>query len=304
MPLDVSRRPNGAVVRAFFHGLLPEGSVRARLEEEFSVALGDDFALLSAIGRDCAGAVVLQTTGSSPPKNAGYFAAVTDEWLDGAIRHIDDRPLGADAGVRVSLPGVQEKLLLARTPDGKWARAVDGAPTTHILKPQDLRLRGYAAAKAFCLELARSLRITDVEVEVTTIANRPVLIVSRYDRVMTDDGVERLHQEDATQALAVDLSGGRARLKYEAYGGKSLRDFAEVLRSFASASDVDNLVRLTVLNVAVGNADAHAKNLSLLHPRDGSVHLAPAYDITPTAFYRGIPTADGQRTSRTNSACV
>ena len=40
------------------------------------------------------------------------------------------RPLGASQDLRVSLPGMQDKLLLARTPDGRWGRPVDGAPST------------------------------------------------------------------------------------------------------------------------------------------------------------------------------
>ena len=52
---------------------------------------------------------------------------------------------------------------------------------------------------------------------VTTIAGQEVLVTSRYDRQAVDSRVERIHQEDATQALAVDLSGNRGRLKYESH---------------------------------------------------------------------------------------
>ncbi|MHB8246488.1 MAG: type II toxin-antitoxin system HipA family toxin [Acidimicrobiales bacterium] len=293
MPIDLVRKPNGVAVRAFFNGLLPEGTNRTRLEEEFGVAAGDDFGLLAAIGRDCAGAVVVLPSGSEAPSKVGHFAEVGDEWIAEAVRGIDDRPLGADEEVRVSLAGAQEKLLLARTPEGRWARPADGAPSTHIFKPQDMRLYGYAAGEAFCLELAHRLSLTDVEVSVATIAGRPVLVVSRYDRHMTEHRVERIHQEDATQALAVDLSGNRGRLKYESQGGPSLRDLAGVLRTYAGAEDLDKLIRTMVLNVAVGNSDAHAKNFSILHPPHGAVALAPAYDVTPTAFYRGVPTPVG-----------
>jgi serine/threonine protein kinase HipA of HipAB toxin-antitoxin module len=36
----------------------------------------------------------------------------------------------------------------------------------------------------------------------------------------------------------------------------------------------------------VGNTDAHAKNHSLLHHRDGTVTLAPHYDVAPRAASR------------------
>jgi hypothetical protein len=37
--------------------------------------------------------------------------------------------------------------------------------------------------------------------------------------------------------------------------------------------------------VVIGNADAHGKNLSLLHPTAGMVTLAPLYDTVPTAMW-------------------
>jgi serine/threonine-protein kinase HipA len=35
------------------------------------------------------------------------------------------------------------------------------------------------------------------------------------------------------------------------------------------------------MSVALGNLDMHAKNVSLLHARDGRVTLAPSYDVVP-----------------------
>ena len=36
---------------------------------------------------------------------------------------------------------------------------------------------------------------------------------------------------------------------------------------------------MTTFNLAVGNTDAHAKNISILRPRRGRAVLAPAYDV-------------------------
>ena len=35
----------------------------------------------------------------------------------------------------------------------------------------------------------------------------------------------------------------------------------------------------------IGNADAHAKNISLIHHRAGTVELAPLYDTVPTVLF-------------------
>lgn len=296
IPLGLARRPNGGSVRSFFSGLLPEGEARSAVERRFSIMPGDTFGLLEAIGRDCAGAVSLRPP-DSPDTEPGVgptLEVLEAGDLEMAIAELEVHPLGADEKVRVSLPGVQEKLLLARTPDGRWARPVNGLPTTHILKPEPKSLPAYAAGESLCLGLARALGLTTVAVEVIEADGTPVLVVSRYDRTRKEDGaVDRLHQEDIAQALAVDIVSGGA--KYEADGGKALRDVARLLNEVASPSDIRNLLRTTVLNVVVGNADAHAKNLSLLHPADGSVSLAPLYDVAPTTFYREVPTSRGPR---------
>jgi len=287
MPIDVSRRPNGVPVRVFFHGLLPEGEARVSISEEFGVTNGDDFGLLAAIGRDCAGAVVLQPEGERAPSTPTLESVLEPGDLQRAIEEIRERPLGAADDVRVSLAGAQDKLLLTQQSDGRWARPVGGTPSTHILKPQDMRFGGYAASEAFCLDLARQLGLTTVEATLVQIADRPTVIVSRYDRMATSDGIIRLHQEDALQALGRDAS------KYESDGGPSLRSVAKLLTTHARRADLVRLLELTTLNVVVGNADAHAKNLSILHPADGSIELAPAYDVTPTTFYTAIPTSRG-----------
>ena len=40
-----------------------------------------------------------------------------------------------------------------------------------------------------------------------------------------------------------------------------------------------------MLNVLIGNGDAHAKNFSLLHHPSGALGLAPLYDLLSTLYY-------------------
>ena len=44
-------------------------------------------------------------------------------------------------------------------------------------------------------------------------------------------------------------------------------------------------MQATYVNVLVGNSDAHGKNFSLLHHRDGSIELTPVYDVVSTLYY-------------------
>ena len=86
-------------------------------------------------------------------------------------------------------------------------------------------------------------------------------MVERFDRREEGDRVVRLHQEDVCQALGVD-----PQRKYQADGGPSAADVVRLLRrrSSRAAQDVLAFIDRLVLAVAIGNADAHAKNYSLL----------------------------------------
>ena len=44
-----------------------------------------------------------------------------------------------------------------------------------------------------------------------------------------------------------------------------------------------------MLNWIVGNADGHAKNISVLEPGTERARLAPAYDVLCTETYPGVP---------------
>lgn len=127
------------------------------------------------------------------------------------------------------------------------------------------------------------------------VLDAPVLALSRYDRVAGPDGVTRIHQEDVCQALAVDI-GPLGAGKYEANGGPSLEQVADLLDVHnGNADQTLVLAAAMVLTVAVGNADAHGKNLSLLHPPDGPLRLAPLYDVVSTVQYPQIRTPAGVR---------
>ena len=122
--------------------------------------------------------------------------------------------------------------------------------------------------------------MTVPETELFDVAGLPVYAIRRYDRQDSPDGglPVRVHQEDGCQA-----TGTPPGLKYEEQGGPALRDLAALLRDFGDPRDVTTLLRRTTFNMAVGNADAHAKNFSLLHDTDGpTVRLAPLYDVLST----------------------
>jgi serine/threonine-protein kinase HipA len=59
LPLTAQRYPHG-IVRAFLDGLLPEGDARQAIARDFGVSTDDTYGLIRAVGRDCAGALVIR----------------------------------------------------------------------------------------------------------------------------------------------------------------------------------------------------------------------------------------------------
>ena len=283
LPVRAERYPNRAA-KPFFEGLLPEGTLRERIARDFHVGYDNGFELLARIGAECAGAVVVVPRGSGAPS-----AEVSVQWLSEDELHekllaapLD--PLGVhDRRVRLSLGGVQDKLVLTKTGSDQFGIPLDGTPSTHILKPNQERYADIVANEAFCLRVAACLRLPTARAEVMRFRDLDCLVIERFDRtLLSDTRVTRLHQEDFCQALGILPAN-----KYEADGGPSLTTIIEALREFSDqpARSVTDFVNAVVFNFLIGNSDAHGKNFALLHGAPGSCSLAPFYDLVCTAVY-------------------
>lgn len=269
----------GAAARNWFCNLLPEGAVREAIAARLRIPDRDDFALLAAIGGECAGAVSIRAPDAVP-------ARLQDEETDlETLLYLqgDDAGEGAWALVgtplRLSLAGAQDKIAVIAEPDGRLRLPGPGEASTHILKPDSRRFRGLRDLEALGLALARAVGLDAAHAVPVEVAHRPALLIERYDRKTDADGiVRRLHQEDFCQA-----QGYPGELKYEAQGGPGLAACARLVRQLAlGPAAVQGLLDWVAFNALIGNADAHAKNLALLCDRDGRRRLAPFYDLVPT----------------------
>lgn len=286
--LAVRHRPADAT--NFFDGLLPEGQFRAALAARARLAATDIFGLLARYGRDIAGAVAVGDPADDLANRSPRILRLTASDLDDEVARLPNEPLGLHDDSELSIAGFQNKMLLVSVGPGEWARPIAGTPSTHILKVDSQAHPGVVAAEADAMRLARTIGLTTVDVELTTFSGVPCLIVERFDRLVESGTVHRLHQEDACQALGLpptqkyELPG---RGQHRAGGGPELEQIARLLDTYArdQVDELTRLVRVATFTAAIGNADAHGKNLAFLHTARGEVVLAPLYDTVPTVLF-------------------
>jgi serine/threonine-protein kinase HipA len=270
--------------RPFFGGLLPEESQRDAAAQALGVSRGNDWALLDRLGGDVAGAVQLLPPGEQPaaPDPVQRPTPLDEAGLMRVLDALPVRPLLAgESGLRLSLAGAQSKVPVVLI-DGAVALPAPGQPTTHILKPPIARFSGTTENEALVMRLAAAMGLDVAAVEPRVVRDRPFLLVERYDRSRSENGVvRRIHQEDFCQALGVP-----AETKYASEGGPTLKGCFALLRRVGArpAVDVLKLLDAVIFNLIVGNADAHGKNFSILYDRDGP-RLAPLYDLLATVAY-------------------
>ena len=286
VPGNVPHR--GSFVTHFFDNLLPDSdAIRRRLRSKFSADSTDAFDLLTAIGRDCVGAVQLLPEGETPgrvqevdaePLTLKGVEQVIQAALGGArvLGHRDQ------ADFRISIAGAQEKtaLLFHR---GRWCVPRGATPTTHILK-LPLGLVGNLRADMkdsvenewLSMRLLAAFGVEVAETEIAEFGSQKALVVTRFDRAVQPGGwIARLPQEDFCQALGLPST-----LKYEADGGPGMKDIFRILDSSSQPTrDKETFLKAQIVFWMLAATDGHAKNYSLFHERGGTFRLTPFYDV-------------------------
>jgi serine/threonine-protein kinase HipA len=294
LPLRAESYPDD-FARPFFSNLLPEAEVKRVIAQRLQISESNDFAMLNSIGGECAGAVSLLPSGVTPTVKPGYRELNENE-LHKIIIDLPRRPLMAGVeGMRLSLAGAQNKLPVYMEDDRIFI-ASGNAPSSHILKPPIRDLEDTVGNEAFCMILAQSMGLSAPLVTIHRGLDR-LFIITRYDRSRDKDGrVVRLHQEDFCQAL-----GYLPDQKYETEGGPSLQQCFALLqgKSIRPAADRMALLRWTIFNFLIGNADAHAKNLAMLFT-DRGPRLAPFYDLICTQIYPDLAEKQAMRVGGEN----
>jgi len=287
LPLREDRYIGEAVV-AVFDNLLPDNQdIRRRVAERSQADGTDAYSLLSAIGRDCVGALQFIPEGMSPdPVGTIKADRLSDKEVAKLIADLTRNPLGIgdDMNFRISLAGAQEKTALLFWKNA-WHLPHGTTPTTHILKPQigklssGIDLSQSVENEHLCLRLVEAIGLPVARSAIKDFGAGNVLIVERFDRLWTKDKrLFRIPQEDCCQALGVPPTR-----KYESEGGPGIRAIINLLKgSDTPESDQRRFFKAQIVFWLLAATDGHAKNFSLQLGPAGRFILAPLYDILST----------------------
>ena len=271
----------------FVAGLLPD-SIRHRNLLAAEMDIEDDpcdFAFLAKMGRDAAGALIVIPENETPARNsAPSISWLENEEFANHLRSLPKRPLLFDdeGGIILSLAGVNDKTAVVFS-KGRIGLPKNGFPSSHIVKVDIPGLEDSIRTEQFCLDVANMIDLKVPKSKIMTFEDQTFMIMSRYDRVMRNGSLARIHQEDFCQAL-----GFMPARKYQRHGGPDWPDCFELIRKSSNqAEDRKSLLEHAVFQYLCGNPDAHAKNYSLVYRGEPSgVRLSPLYDLNNAAAHR------------------
>ncbi|GHB07025.1 type II toxin-antitoxin system HipA family toxin [Salinicola rhizosphaerae] len=255
--------------------LLPEGALRDWLAQSLKVHPDNEFPLLAQLGGDLPGAVMAE-----PMLPEDVPAHVLD-YRTSIVPIVNASRTGAG----FSLAGVQMKFSV-REREGRFHFGHANELGDWIVKTPSTRHRGVPANEYATMRLAQAAGIEIPEIRLIPLSQldavpdialpdaslfdeQQVYAIKRYDRA---DG-RRIHVEDMAQVLFCYPQQKYEQANYEQLG--------RILRGYAKdgLSAVQALACRLLVNILLGNGDAHLKNWSLIY-RDGRApELSPAYDI-------------------------
>lgn len=261
-------------VEWFFENLLPEGGLREALARCAGVSSQNALALLRRYGEESAGALTILPAGTAFPADSRYVPLAVGELRKRLTTTAGIPLLASSENLHMSLAGVQNKLGV-RVRDGSLFLPQGAAASTHILKPENRHtdFPFCPANEFFCMRLAAELDLPVPDVSLRHVPEA-IYLVSRFDRVVSGQEVQRKHQIDLCQLLNKWVG-----YKYESHGGITIRDLFNSLDQLAQPAVArDRVLRWMMFNYLIGNTDAHAKNLAFMVSHEG-VTLAPFYDL-------------------------
>ncbi|HEX6074775.1 MAG TPA: type II toxin-antitoxin system HipA family toxin [Micromonosporaceae bacterium] len=269
----------------WFSHLLPEGRMLRAVAAHADTDPKHEFVLLKRLGiSDLPGAVRVLPVDDDGTIDVPRLAELEDSRDD------------SDPLLKFSLAGAQLKFSVYGGTGGGLTVPAAGQAGNVILKFPDNR-RGFdnvPEAELGCLELAATAGIDAARgslvdpalvegLEDWAAQSRGLaLAVDRFDRRTND---VRVHMEEFAQVIGIATADENA--KYRRANFETIAVFVEALCGTQAVAEVIDRI---VLNVLVGNGDAHLKNWAIVYTDGMRPSLSPLYDVLPTVLY--IPNDD------------
>lgn len=156
-----------------------------------------------------------------------------------------------------------------------------------LAKPQDRGDTPHLPAREFVvMTLAQACGIDVPPIHLHRDGPHEVFLIERFDRAGDPRKPERHLFASAHTALGLDFKTlpGDPRRSYLVLADK-LRQW--VVDPQAQMADCHQLWKRMAFNALCGNSDDHPRNHGLLHRGEGW-RLSPAFDITPSAEFKGV----------------
>lgn len=283
-------RPPAVAVSNFLGGYVPEGRHREQMAAKRRIDKDNLFALLNEFGGSVAGAATLHSDDESTTTPS--YEPLSDQALDNKLRQaISDSDQGIPDDSRSTLPGYQPKVLVVQI-DGQWAYPHGRAHSTHILKPQVPARPCRLFDEHYSHLLSQRIGLSQYRSAIMRAGRTTYLAVERFDRQLVGGEVRLLHQEDLAQALGLDWRNPDAKFQEPEWpsdpGRASAQRIGRLLGAIPGHGEaVEQWLRHLTFHIAIGNNDAHAKNIALMHQTTGT-ELSQMYDAVPNLFQEGL----------------
>lgn len=290
-PVLPGRSPAVDAVSNFLGGYVPEGNHRDRMAAKRRIDKENLFSLLTEFGGSIAGAVTLRTQGEQTPFVPNYEPLDDDVLEARLLQALMDSDQGILDDSRSTLPGYQPKVLVAKFGE-QWVYPRGRAHSTYILKPQVPARPARIFDEYYSHQLSRRIGLSRYGSEILFANKTQYLAIERFDRTVDGDSVGLLHQEDLAQALALDWRDTDVKFQTPDWPDDprraSNKRIGILLASLPSGGEaVRAWIRQLTFHIAIGNNDAHAKNVALVHSATGT-ELSQLYDALPNFFQEGL----------------
>jgi serine/threonine-protein kinase HipA len=268
-----------AVWPAFLIDLLPQGAARRRLERAAGTELTEWQLLMGGAFNPVGNLRVLPD--ELPPRRAHRPFTLLEMTRRG------DEFLEYAAGVGAAVTGASDtqgeapKFWVAQDKEGQWYPDdgdCDAFAVKHALLKFPVPEAGLNAQRILQNEAAYQRVAQRLGIRTTTELPQFIdgaLLVPRFDRrVRVGGGVDRLGVESLYSLVGMTDSGQALR------HDETIVELAQVLTDFNI--ELREYVWRDLLNIALGNRDNHGRNTAILKDTDGTLRLAPLFDVGPT----------------------